>query len=108
MHRLVQQNPDMTAVMVSNYEMTVGAMIEANEKDIRIPEQLSIIGFDNVEFAKASVPKLSIVTQPTKEIAHNVAELMLKRLEGEAKNYEPETVRLTTGFIKGKSVNVLN
>lgn len=107
MYRLVRQNPDMTAVMVSNYEMTVGAMIEANEKDIRIPDQLSIIGFDNVEFAKASVPKLSIVTQPTKEIARNVAELMLKRLENGTEIQQPETVRLTTGFIKGKSVNVL-
>ena len=46
--------------------MTVGAMIESNEIGIRIPEDLSVIGFDNIEFAKASNPKLSIVTQPTK------------------------------------------
>lgn len=54
---------------VSNYEMTVGAMIESNEIGIRIPEDLSVIGFDNIEFAKASNPKLSIVTQPTKKSA---------------------------------------
>ena len=66
MKELAKQNPQMTAVFVSNYEMTVGATIESNEIGIRIPEDLSVIGFDNIEFAKASNPKLSIVTQPTK------------------------------------------
>ena len=66
---VAKQNPQMTAVFVSNYEMTVGAMIESNEIGIRIPEDLSVIGFDNIEFAKASNPKLSIVTQPQKKSA---------------------------------------
>ena len=106
MKELVSKNPDMTAVFVSNYEMTMGAIIEINELGIQIPEELSFIGFDNVEFAKASIPKLSIVTQPTKEIARNVSELMLGRLE-EAKEQEEkeyETVRLQTSFVEGRSV----
>ena len=60
MKELAKQNPQMTAVFVSNYEMTVGAMIESNEIGIRIPEDLSVIGFDNIEFAKASNPKLRL------------------------------------------------
>ncbi|MBU3875085.1 LacI family transcriptional regulator [Faecalicatena sp. AGMB00832] len=106
MKELVRENPDMTAVFVSNYEMTMGAIIQINELGIRIPEELSFIGFDNVEFAKASIPKLSIVTQPTKEIARNVSELMLGRLEEaeEAERKEYETVRLTTSFVEGRSV----
>ncbi len=106
MKELVSKNPDMTAVFVSNYEMTMGAIIEINELGIRIPEELSFIGFDNVEFAKASIPKLSIVTQPTKEIARNVSELILGRLE-EAQGQEEkeyETVRLKTSFVEGRSV----
>ena len=84
--------------------MTMGAIIELNELGIRIPEELSIIGFDNEEFAKASIPRLSIVTQPTKEIGTEAAELMLKRLEEYNAQKEQETVKLKTSFIEGKSV----
>lgn len=129
MKRLVEQNPKMTAVLVSNYEMTMGAIIEANELGITIPEKLSIIGFDNVEFAKASIPRLAIVTQPTGEIGKRAADLMLKRLGERNSGQEEvlkesdgqengevlaeddevkwETVRLQTSFIEGKSVQIL-
>ena len=100
---LTRKNPDMTAVFISNYEMTLGAMIELNELGIRIPEEMSVIGFDNIEFAKACIPKLSIVTQPTKELGRRAAELMLKRLE-EKERTEFETVRLATSFVEGRSV----
>lgn len=125
MKQLVEQNPEMTAMLVSNYEMTVGAIIEANELGISIPDKLSIIGFDNEEFAKASIPRLSIVTQPTREIGRAAADLMLKRL-GEKKQCLQmveeintksenmvnmmeqecgwETVKLATSFMEGKSV----
>lgn len=100
---LTGRNPDMTAVFISNYEMTLGAMIELNELGIRIPEEMSVIGFDNVEFARACIPKLSIVTQPTKELGKKAAELMLRRLE-ENGRAEFETVRLATSFVEGRSV----
>ena len=48
LEELVRDNPDMTAVFVTNYEMTMGAMIGVNELGIKIPEQLSMIGFDNL------------------------------------------------------------
>ncbi len=101
---LSERNPDMTAVFISNYEMTLGAMIELNELGIQIPEEMSVIGFDNIEFAKACIPKLSIVTQPTKELGRCAAELMLKRLGEENGQAEFETVRLSTSFVEGKSV----
>lgn len=104
MKELVKRNPDMTAVFVSNYEMTMGAIIEINELGIRIPDELSFIGFDNIEFAKASMPKLSIVAQPTKEIACHVSEIMLKRLETSGIIDEYENVKLKTTFVEGKSV----
>lgn len=63
--KLVADNPDMTAVFVTNYEMTMGAVIGMNELDLKIPEQLSMIGFDNLQFARACSPKLTIVAQPT-------------------------------------------
>ena len=133
MRKLLEQNPDMTAVFISNYEMMVGAVMEINDSGIKVPEQLSVIGFDNEDFARASVPKLSIVTQPTRKIGETAAELMLKRLEPgdgagndteqklpdvgneteavkveskpERENGDSEkTIWLKTGFVEGKSV----
>ena len=119
MRRLREANPDMTAVFISNYEMTVGAIMEINDLGIRVPEELSVIGFDNIDFAKASVPRLSIVTQPTAKIAQEAAETLIIKLEGKDRIVDAEqqdvdgerttvTVTLKTGFVEGRSVRVLN
>lgn len=119
MRRLYEQNPDMTAVFISNYEMTVGAMMEINDLGIQVPDKLSVIGFDNVDFARASVPKLSIVTQPTAKIARSAADILIGRLEGrlpmENENEDDAdgqklsaTVTLKTGFVEGRSVRLMN
>lgn len=107
LEELVQNNPEMTAVFVTNYEMTMGAMIGVNELGIRIPEQLSMIGFDNLQFARACNPKLTIVSQPTDGIAKEVAKVMLDRLEntGEASG-ELFSEKLETEIIAGKSVRI--
>lgn len=106
MKLLLMENPGMTAVFATNYEITVGAMICVNENNVKVPEDLSVIGFDNVEFARAVHPTLTIVTQPTEEIAQNAASLMLKRIEAGrgAEAGEPETVNLQTRIMFGKSV----
>ena len=107
--KLVADNPDMTAVFVTNYEMTMGAVIGMNELGLKIPEQLSMIGFDNLQFARACNPKLTIVAQPTQGIAGEVAGIMLKRLEEAAsEETEPITEKLGAEIIMGKSVRVLD
>lgn len=108
LEELVRSNPDMTAVFVTNYEMTMGAMIGVNELGIKIPEQLSMIGFDNLQFARACNPKLTIVSQPTDGIAREVARIMLEHLEnGKQKNEECFSEKLQTEIIEGKSVSFL-
>ena len=82
----------------------MGVVIEANELGLRIPEELSVIGFDNVEFARACVPRLSIVSQPTKEIARKVSETLLRRLDAENQQMGKVMIRLETSFSEGKSV----
>ena len=108
LEELVRSNPDMTAVFVTNYEMTRGAMIGVNELGIKIPEQLSMIGFDNLQFARACNPKLTIVSQPTDGIAREVARIMLEHLEnGKQENEECFSEKLQTEIIEGKSVSFL-
>ncbi|MDO4273491.1 MAG: LacI family DNA-binding transcriptional regulator [Eubacteriales bacterium] len=108
---LIKKNPHMTAVFVTNYEMTMGAVIGVNELGIRIPEQLSLIGFDNLQFARACSPKLTVVAQPTEEIAREVARIMLERLgenkqEGCPEDYTIE--KLQTDIFMGKSIGKIH
>ena len=109
LEQLVRENPDMTAVFVTNYEMTMGAMIGVNELGIQIPEQLSMIGFDNLQFARACRPKLTIVSQPTDRIAKEIARIILEHLEKkEERSEEPFMEKLQTKIREGKSVSILN
>lgn len=106
LENLVRNNKDMTAVFVANHEMTMGAVIGINELGVKIPEELSVIGFDNTEFARACKPKLTIVTQPKDEIGKHVAELILKRIE-ENKNedeIEYKILKLQTDIMEGNSI----
>ena len=104
METLVENNPDMTAVFVTNYEMTMGAVIGLNELGIRIPERISLVGFDNLPFARACNPKLTIVSQPTEKITEKTAGLMLERLENSGSAAETTTEQLETSIIYGKSI----
>lgn len=105
LEKLLNDNPDMTALFVTNYEMTMGAMIKVNELGIQIPGQLSVIGYDNLQFAKACNPNLTIVSQPTDEIGEEAARIMLERLENKSERTAAFSEKLQTEIIHGRSVS---
>lgn len=101
--QLLDAHPEVTALFAVNYEMTMGTMIVLNERGISIPEEMSVIGFDNREFARALHPTLTIITQPTEAIAAQVAETILNRLEN-GEQIMPKETYLKTEVMVGKSV----
>lgn len=80
MKRLLSLGEPPTAVFLTNYEITLGGIIALNEKDIRFPDDISIIGFDNLMISCVVKPKLWMIAQPMKEIAAQAAGLLLERL----------------------------
>lgn len=58
-----------TAVFTSTDAMALGAMKAASAVSIRVPEDISVIGFDDIPFARFSVPALTTIQQPIKEMA---------------------------------------
>lgn len=95
-----------SAVMVTNYEMTIGAIMAINELNIKVPEDLSIIGFDNIQMSKVVRPPLSIVEQPMKEIGRTAAKLLVKRLKDDYEDF-PAVYRLKTNVYIKESVSQL-
>ena len=104
MKRLLKKN--ISAVLVTNYEMTLGAIIAINEMGIKIPDELSFIGFDNLQISQIIMPKLAIVLQPIEKIAENAAQIMLQRLSGQRR--EATVVTLSPQLVPGDSVKKLN
>ena len=86
MNVLLEEQYPPSAVFVTNYEMTLGAIMALNEKNINVPEELSVIGFDNLHMAKIVKPSLSIVVQPMEQIGGIAAKILLKRLKGDKSN----------------------
>lgn len=95
-----------TAVFITNYEMTLGAIMAINENNVVVPDKLSIIGYDNLQMAKIVKPSLSIVVQPMKVIGETAAEVLLRRLNSDVSNF-PQRYRLKTEILIQESVRKL-
>ncbi|MFQ9509963.1 MAG: substrate-binding domain-containing protein, partial [Lachnospiraceae bacterium] len=93
-----------TAVFVTNYEMTLGTILALNDKNIKIPEEMSIIGFDNLQLAQVVKPRLTIVTQPWEEIGRYAAELILRRMKNPKEDEKAKVVTLATELETAESV----
>ncbi len=97
----IEQPP--TAVYVTNYEMTIGSIIAINENNIKIPDEISFIGFDNQDLARIVKPALSIVVQPVQKIGETAAQVLLKRLKKDLRGF-PLVARLKTQLLIRDSI----
>lgn len=100
---LLHANPSISSIFVTNYEMTLGAIIAANERGIKIPDELSFIGFDNLDLSRVTHPKLTIVSQPLQAMGTQAAKIMLERLTG-VDSGVPICASLPTSIQPGNSV----
>jgi len=91
-----------TAVLACNYYTTVGSVKAINQLGIKVPEELSLIGFDDLGLSEVVKPALTVITQPMEEIGRTAAELILSRINGDYHDF-PTVVRLKTGFILRES-----
>jgi len=62
--------------------MTLGALLAIQEMGIRIPDDLSVVGFDDPEWAPLTNPPLTTLAQPTYEMGVRAMRLLLDRIEG--------------------------
>ena len=80
MQTLLKRRPRPTAVFACNDLMAFGALTAAREAGIAVPQQLSIVGFDDIDLAAFSAPPLTTVAQPKQQIGTVAAELLLDRV----------------------------
>lgn len=80
---LARPGPRPTALLAQNDDMAVGAMTVAREAGLRIPEDLSVVGFDDSDISRLVMPKLTTVRQPVFDMAVSATDGLLKLLAGE-------------------------
>lgn len=85
MARLLEITPPLTAVFCSNDFIAMGAMKTIREKGLKIPEDISIVGFDDIEMASYFYPELTTIHQPAYQMGFKGADLLLKIVSGESK-----------------------
>ncbi|OBT24806.1 DNA-binding transcriptional regulator CytR [Vibrio tasmaniensis] len=71
-----------TAIFCHNDAMAIGAIQEAKKLGLRVPQDLSIVGFDDIQFAQYCDPPLTTISQPRYEIGRQAMLMMLDLLKG--------------------------
>ena len=81
--RLLDRRDRPTAIFCANDEMAIGAIIVAKEMGLSVPDDISIVGFDDVEIAAFYDPPLTTIHQPRREIGRTGMKELLALLTGE-------------------------
>jgi len=80
--RLLRMLPRPTAIFACNDLMALGVLLAARELGLHCPEDLSVVGFDNLDFAELTAPALTTVHQPGYQLGTTAARLLLERIAG--------------------------
>lgn len=106
MRVLLEQQADarLTAVFAASDEMAIGAMRCLHDRGISVPDEVSVIGYDDIRLASMVTPALTTVQQPFEEIGAAAVEALLCLLAGRAREEMAGTHYLTHKIIARESV----
>jgi len=81
---LLDEHPTITAIFAYNDFMAIGALRAAHERSLRIPQDISIVGFDDLPQAQFTYPTLTTIQQPKFEMGKQGAKLLLDLINGKS------------------------
>jgi len=82
MRSLLSKSTGLTAVFAETDELAIGAMRALFEAGLRVPRDVSVIGFDDIDICAYLAPGLTTVRQPIQEMGRTTAEIMSRLIEG--------------------------
>jgi len=99
--RAVALEPRPTALFASNNFLTIGALQGLNALGIKVPEEITLTGFDDLPPSLVTAPFLTVVDQPAYQMGRQAVELLLKQLD--TPDFQPTEIVLPTELIVRKS-----
>ncbi len=77
-------DPSVTAVYCANDEMAFGLLRALSEQGRRVPDEVSVVGFDGIELSEFSAPPLTTVKQDFRRIGHELVRLVITQLQAQS------------------------
>ncbi len=86
--QLLRQSPELTAIFALNDKMALGAIKKLNEHSLRVPQDIAVVGFDDIPLASFSIPSLTTVHQPLYEIGKRSCERLIELIHDKAERVQ--------------------
>jgi len=83
---LLDSGKEFTAVLAYNDNMAIGVVHELHSRGIRVPQDISVVGFDDLLISVACIPELTTMHYPVREMAHYAANLAIELSDNERKS----------------------
>ncbi|WP_026263906.1 LacI family DNA-binding transcriptional regulator [Paenibacillus terrigena] len=80
-NKLFDAHPDIDGIFAGNDMMAIGALRALQERGIRVPDQVQVIGYDGIPLTEMVYPELSTVSQPIYEMGMLAARILIKKIE---------------------------
>lgn len=95
-----------SAVFMGNYETTLGGVMAVNESRFSCPDDISLIGFDNLLLSQVITPRLWVVVQPMRQMSERAVQLLLMRMKNE-KESMAQKISFSAEIQEGQSIRTL-
>jgi len=100
---LIKLSDPPTAVLCSNDMTAIGVLREAYDKGIKIPDSLSVVGFDDIHLSEFTIPPLTTVQMSQHNLAKIAFHALLEEMESQNSSGEPHNYELVTNLVLRQS-----
>lgn len=103
--QIKEEHPDVDGIFVITDLVAVGVLAYFNEHNIKVPQDVAVIGFSNWFMSQVITPKLSTVDQPSYEMGTEAFKLLLEEMTArrDQKTFQPKTIELKTTIVERES-----
>ena len=102
MRQIISRNQSFTGVVTLNDQMAFGAMLALHQAGLRVPDDVSVVGMDDVAHSAYTIPPLTTVSLPMHDIGRRAAIMLLDVLSGPDKSMHSEILE-TSMIIRGST-----
>ena len=102
--RLLKTQPGVTAIFALNDDMAIGAAHALQSMGLKIPNDVSMVSFDDCAEIENHVPPITAIRQFPYEVGFSACKMLIGLLEGGVKSHKPQTMMIHTEFMERSSM----
>ena len=106
-HALMEEADPVTCILCPDDYSCFGAMLKLKEEGIRVPEDISLVGYDGIAMGQMISPRLTTYRQNTEEIGREAVDLLVEAIE-EPERHAPRHITVEGRMIEGETVQALS